>query len=140
MEDEDLQGKAGTLNFVSSLSGYLTYKGKSLGFAILTADLAQREKVKGRENPPGVKGWEARSRSLQYALLREWLGHLRQGTEPCARACLNGGAMQAINLKLMAYFLQHAQLDLPQFSIRRGHIAGHSIGGFVQSIWQSVPD
>ena len=77
MAGVDLRVKTGTLNFVSSLSGYLTYQGKSLGFAILTADLAQREKVKGRENPPGVKGWEARSRSLQYALLREWLGHLR---------------------------------------------------------------
>ena len=77
MAGVDLRVKTGTLNFVSSLSGYLTYQGKSLGFAILTANLAQREKVKGRENPPGVKGWEARSRSLQYALLREWLGHLR---------------------------------------------------------------
>ena len=77
MAGVDLRVKTGTLNFVSSLSGYLTYQGKSLGFAILTADMARREKVKGHENPPGGKGWEARSRSLQYALLREWVGHLR---------------------------------------------------------------
>jgi len=77
MNGVDLRVKTGTLNFVSSLSGYLTYKGKSLGFAILTADMARREKVKGSENPRGAKGWEARSRSLQYAILRDWLGHLR---------------------------------------------------------------
>jgi D-alanyl-D-alanine carboxypeptidase/D-alanyl-D-alanine-endopeptidase (penicillin-binding protein 4) len=77
MDGVDLRVKTGTLNFVSSLSGYLTYKGKSLGFAILTADMARREKVKGSENPRGAKGWEARSRSLQYAILRDWLGHLR---------------------------------------------------------------
>ena len=77
MDGVDLRVKTGTLNFVSSLSGYLTYKGKSLGFAILTADMARREKVKGSENPRGAKGWEARSRSLQYAILRDWLRHLR---------------------------------------------------------------
>ena len=77
MNGVDLRVKTGTLNFVSSLTGYLTYKGKSLGFAILTADMARREKVKGSENPRGAKGWEARSRSLQYAILRDWLGHLR---------------------------------------------------------------
>jgi D-alanyl-D-alanine carboxypeptidase/D-alanyl-D-alanine-endopeptidase (penicillin-binding protein 4) len=77
MDGVDLRVKTGTLNFVSSLSGYLTYKGKSLGFAILTADMARREKVKGSENPRGAKGWEARSRSLQYAILRDWVGHLR---------------------------------------------------------------
>ena len=77
MAGVDLRVKTGTLNFVSTLSGYLTYEGKSLGFAILTADMARREKVKGNENPRGAKGWEARSRSLQYALLRDWLGHLR---------------------------------------------------------------
>ena len=77
MDGVDLRVKTGTLNFVSSLSGYLTYKDKSLGFAILTADMARREKVKGSENPRGAKGWEARSRSLQYAILRDWLGHLR---------------------------------------------------------------
>ena len=77
MDGVDLRVKTGTLNFVSSLSGYLTYKGKSLGFAILTADMARREQVKGSENPRGAKGWEARSRTLQYAILRDWLGHLR---------------------------------------------------------------
>ena len=74
--DVQLRAKTGTLNFVSTMSGYLTHKGQTLGFAILTADLERRARAQGGERPRGAKSWEARSRSLQYAVLRNWLKYL----------------------------------------------------------------
>ena len=74
--DVQLRAKTGTLNFVSTMSGYLTHKGQTLGFAILTADLERRARAQGSERPRGAKSWEARSRSLQHAVLRNWLKYL----------------------------------------------------------------
>lgn len=67
--------KTGTLNFVSTLAGYLTLaSGRVLCFAILTADADRRRLVapEDREAPPGAREWEGRSRAMQRALLARW--------------------------------------------------------------------
>jgi D-alanyl-D-alanine carboxypeptidase/D-alanyl-D-alanine-endopeptidase (penicillin-binding protein 4) len=50
-----LRVKTGTLNFVITLSGYLTHSGRTLGFSILTADLERRSQAQGSERPRGAK-------------------------------------------------------------------------------------
>ncbi len=70
-----VKAKTGTLNFVSSLAGYLTApEGRLLSFAIFTADLERRAAIPraNRERPPGAKGWSRRSRVLQHQLLSRW--------------------------------------------------------------------
>jgi D-alanyl-D-alanine carboxypeptidase/D-alanyl-D-alanine-endopeptidase (penicillin-binding protein 4) len=67
--------KTGTLNFASGRAGYLlTARGRSLGFVILAADLAERSRVAGdlSESPPGAAAWEKRARAQEQALLRRW--------------------------------------------------------------------
>lgn len=67
--------KTGTLNFVSTLAGYVaTASGRDLTFAILTADTERRDAIPPaeRERPAGGKTWARRSRSLQKQLLRNW--------------------------------------------------------------------
>ncbi|MGB0798788.1 MAG: D-alanyl-D-alanine carboxypeptidase/D-alanyl-D-alanine endopeptidase, partial [Planktomarina sp.] len=73
-----LQAKTGSLNFVSTLAGYVTVESKTMAFAIMTADLTKRAAIKpeDRERPDGGGYWAQQSRSLQYSLLRNWLGHL----------------------------------------------------------------
>lgn len=68
--------KTGTLNFVSSLAGYVRASGgRRLCFAIMTADTERRDAIppEERERPPGAKGWSSRSRQLQKELIREWI-------------------------------------------------------------------
>lgn len=67
--------KTGTLNFVSSLAGYITGAGGTeLAFAIFTADLARRDGVAeaDREDPPGAAAWVKRSKRLQGQLIERW--------------------------------------------------------------------
>ncbi|PJI85283.1 D-alanyl-D-alanine carboxypeptidase/D-alanyl-D-alanine-endopeptidase (penicillin-binding protein 4) [Yoonia maricola] len=68
-----VKAKTGTLNFVSSLSGYLrTKNGRDLAFAFFASDLDAREagKRSGAESPPGARGWNRRARQLQQDILR----------------------------------------------------------------------
>ncbi|MCK8462742.1 D-alanyl-D-alanine carboxypeptidase/D-alanyl-D-alanine-endopeptidase [Aliiroseovarius sp. S1339] len=70
-----IRAKTGTLNFVSSLAGYLTAPdGTPLTFAIFTADLDRRAAIPKaeRERPKGAKGWSRQSRWLQQQLLSRW--------------------------------------------------------------------
>lgn len=75
----EVRAKTGTLNFVSSLAGFVkTPGGRQLAFAIQTADTARRDAIPPaeRERPPGSKSWARRSRRLQKQLLRQWATHL----------------------------------------------------------------
>ncbi len=68
-----IKAKTGTLNFVSTLAGYVrTKSGRDLAFAIFASDLDAREagKLQGDESPPGARGWNARSRRLQQDILK----------------------------------------------------------------------
>lgn len=68
-----VQAKTGTLNFVSTLAGYVrTLSGRDLAFAIFASDLEAREagKRQGDESPPGARGWNTRSRRLQQDILK----------------------------------------------------------------------
>jgi D-alanyl-D-alanine carboxypeptidase/D-alanyl-D-alanine-endopeptidase (penicillin-binding protein 4) len=71
----EVRAKTGTLHFVSALTGYLSVPGgRTLGFAILTGDVAHRETLTRAQldRPPGARAWAGRSRRLQSALLRRW--------------------------------------------------------------------
>jgi D-alanyl-D-alanine carboxypeptidase/D-alanyl-D-alanine-endopeptidase (penicillin-binding protein 4) len=70
-----VQAKTGTLNFVSNLAGYLRAPdGRTLAFAIFTADMAAREigKLEGTEQPTGARRWNRAAHRLQHRLLRYW--------------------------------------------------------------------
>ena len=68
-----VRAKTGTLNFVSTLAGYVrTDKGRNLAFAIFASDLDKREagKREGAERPRGARSWNRRARALQQDILR----------------------------------------------------------------------
>lgn len=70
-----IKAKTGTLNFVSSLAGYMrTTKGRDLAFAFFAADLEARAegKLRGSENPPGARSWNTGAKQLQQQILRHW--------------------------------------------------------------------
>lgn len=70
-----INAKTGTLNFVSSLAGYVTTgDGTTLAFATLTADMPRRNQIAraDRERPQGAKAWGSRSRLLQHQLINRW--------------------------------------------------------------------
>lgn len=67
--------KTGTLNFVSSLAGYLrTESGRDLTFAIFAADLDAREKgkISKDERPHGSISFNTNAKRLQQDLLQRW--------------------------------------------------------------------
>lgn len=70
-----IRAKTGSLNFVSTLAGYLTAPtGRQLAFAIFTGDMERRAAIPraDRERPAGARDWAARSRWLQHRLLDRW--------------------------------------------------------------------
>ncbi|KEO52884.1 D-alanyl-D-alanine carboxypeptidase/D-alanyl-D-alanine-endopeptidase [Thioclava pacifica] len=68
-----VDAKTGTLNFVSTLAGYMTAPdGTELVFAIFTGDLARRRKAGTDPQPPGGRAWVKASKILQSRLLERW--------------------------------------------------------------------
>lgn len=71
----EVRAKTGTLNFVSSLAGYVeTADGSDVVFAIIAADLDRRARGKaaGDEVPAGSIEWNRRAKRLQQFLLQRW--------------------------------------------------------------------
>lgn len=71
-----IHAKTGSLNFVSTLSGYVTAPdGTVLAFAILTADTKRRARLgpDEMERPKGGSAWKSRSRRLQHQLINRWV-------------------------------------------------------------------
>jgi len=67
--------KTGTLNFVSTLAGYLrTPDGRDLAFTIFCGDTDRRAALTEaeRERPPGARTYNGRAKMLQQALLQRW--------------------------------------------------------------------
>jgi D-alanyl-D-alanine carboxypeptidase/D-alanyl-D-alanine-endopeptidase (penicillin-binding protein 4) len=70
-----IDAKTGTLNFVSTLAGYLTGPdGTEMAFAIFTGDLEARAGIpkEDREAPRGAKSFNNRARRVQRQLLERW--------------------------------------------------------------------
>ena len=68
-----VDAKTGTLDFVSTLAGYMTAPdGTELVFTIMTGDLARRRRYLGQARPPGQTDWVRRSKILQSQLLQRW--------------------------------------------------------------------
>ncbi len=70
-----VRAKTGTLNFVSALAGYVQAPGgRQLVFAIFSADLARRGKIKkaDKERPKGARSWNKRSKIMQQKLIERW--------------------------------------------------------------------
>jgi D-alanyl-D-alanine carboxypeptidase/D-alanyl-D-alanine-endopeptidase (penicillin-binding protein 4) len=71
-----VEAKTGTLNFVSTLAGYVRAPGNiDLAFAIFTGDVARRDSIPDsqKENAPGVGAWVKRSKRLQQQLIERWV-------------------------------------------------------------------
>jgi D-alanyl-D-alanine carboxypeptidase/D-alanyl-D-alanine-endopeptidase (penicillin-binding protein 4) len=73
--DFDIYAKTGTLDFVSTLAGYVTAPdGQRLAFAVFAADMPARTaaKLRGHEVPKGAKTFNTRAKRLQQAMIRRW--------------------------------------------------------------------
>ncbi len=69
----NVRAKTGTLNFVSTLAGYMrTDKGRDLAFAIFASDLDARQAgiSEGAERPRGSRTFNTRARRLQQNILK----------------------------------------------------------------------
>ncbi|MGJ8546459.1 MAG: D-alanyl-D-alanine carboxypeptidase/D-alanyl-D-alanine endopeptidase [Sulfitobacter sp.] len=70
-----VDAKTGTLNFASTLAGYVTAKdGRVMAFAIFAADEGVRAKITRaqREGPAGGAAWNRRAKEMQQALIERW--------------------------------------------------------------------
>ncbi len=70
-----VDAKTGTLNFVSSLAGYITAQdGREMVFAIFAADPKARAGISRaeREGPPGGRAWNKRAKRVQQGLIQRW--------------------------------------------------------------------
>lgn len=71
--DANVQAKTGTLNFVSTLAGYVqTASGRRFAFTFFAADVERREagKRSGDELPTGALSYNTKAKKLQQTLLR----------------------------------------------------------------------
>lgn len=71
----DVVAKTGTLNFVSTLAGYIeTPSGRTLAFAVFCADLDRRARLtrEQMERPPGGRSYNRRAKRLQQDLIERW--------------------------------------------------------------------
>ncbi len=71
-----IHAKTGSLNFVSTLAGYVTGPGDaSLVFAILSGDTERRAAIApdDMERPEGARSWARRARWLQHQFIHRWL-------------------------------------------------------------------
>ena len=70
-----IRAKTGTLNFVSTLTGYVTAPGdRVLAFAILSGDTARRATIApdDMERPDGARAWAGRARWMQQQFITRW--------------------------------------------------------------------
>jgi serine-type D-Ala-D-Ala carboxypeptidase/endopeptidase (penicillin-binding protein 4) len=73
-----VDAKTGTLNFVSTLAGYMRGpSGREMAFVVFTADEARRAKLSRtqRERPDGGRAWNARAKRLQQSLIERWAAY-----------------------------------------------------------------
>lgn len=71
----EVRAKTGTLNFVSTLAGYVMPPGgRRLAFAIFCGDVERRAALprSQREQPEGGFAWKKRARKLQSQLIARW--------------------------------------------------------------------
>lgn len=67
--------KTGTLNFVSTLAGYMTGpNGREMAFAIFCADEPRRATITRaqRASPDGGRAWNVNAKQLQQGLIERW--------------------------------------------------------------------
>ena len=70
-----IHAKTGSLNFVSSLAGFVTGPGDaSLAFAVFSGDTERRAAIApdDMERPDGARTWAGRARWLQHQLIHRW--------------------------------------------------------------------
>lgn len=68
-----VRAKTGSLNFVSTLAGYVRGRaGRDMAFAIFAADPERRAAAADDEVPAGSRDFNARARRLQQVLLQLW--------------------------------------------------------------------